>query len=122
MTAAPELGAAVPFLGGTAVAFEVPQRDPCRFCENVAGRPVVSSSLAGAIVDCAVVDDMRETFAFIPPRQRASPHVLVIPKRHAATILDLAAEEAAAIMRHVHRVAAADTRAFEPARRRCRIR
>jgi len=97
------------------VAFEVPQRDPCPFCENVAGRPVVSAALAGAIVDCAVVDDTRETFAFIPPRQRASPHVLVIPTRHAATILDLAPEEAAAIMRHVHRVAAAVTRAFQPA-------
>jgi histidine triad (HIT) family protein len=41
--------------------------------------------------------------------------VLVIPKRHAATIIDLHGPEALAIMEHVHRVANAISRAFDPA-------
>jgi histidine triad (HIT) family protein len=40
--------------------------------------------------------------------------LLVIPKRHAPTILDLQADEAAAVIRHVHRLAQALIGAFDP--------
>src|SRR5207244_7580767 len=55
------------------------------------------------------------TLAFLPPRQSGKGHVLVIPKRHAPTLLDLEHEEAQAIMRHVHRIAHALSKAFDPA-------
>jgi histidine triad (HIT) family protein len=41
-------------------------------------------------------------------------HVLVASKRHAATLLDLSADEAAAMMRAVHRVAKAVMATFAP--------
>jgi histidine triad (HIT) family protein len=39
----------------------------------------------------------------------------VIPRRHASTILDLEAAEAAAIMHQVHRLANAIAKAYDPA-------
>jgi histidine triad (HIT) family protein len=63
----------------------------------------------------ATVEVLKDTLAFLPPRQNGLGHVLVIPRRHASTLLELEAEEAIAIMRHVRRVAHAITRAFDPA-------
>jgi histidine triad (HIT) family protein len=83
---------------------DVPQRDRCAFCSNIAG-----------VNQFVVVDELPESIAFLPPRQHGTGHVLVIPRRHAATILDLDAGEAAAIMRQVHRVARAVARAYDPA-------
>lgn len=83
---------------------DVPRRDRCPFCNYVAG---------GA--QFAVVEDLAETLAFLPPRQSGLGHVLVIAKRHAPTLLDLDAPEAVAVMRHVHRLARAIARAFDPA-------
>lgn len=89
--------------------FEVPRRDPCPFCENVAkGR-------TSAGTPCAVVEELADTFAFILPRQIASPHIVVITKRHAETLLDLTADEAAAVARHIRRISDAVYRAFAPA-------
>ena len=83
---------------------DVPQRDRCAFCSNIAGlNPFV------------VVEETADTFAFLPARQHGTGHVLVIPRRHAATIVDLDAEEAVAIMRQVHRMATAVARAYDPA-------
>lgn len=84
---------------------EVPQRDRCPFCNYVETR---SSQWA-------VVEELDDTLAFLPPRQSGLGHVLVIPKRHASTIIELEATEALAIMRHVHRVSHAITKAFDPA-------
>ncbi|HZT05847.1 MAG TPA: HIT domain-containing protein, partial [Chloroflexota bacterium] len=83
---------------------DVPQRDRCPFCNFVVD-----------LSRFAVVEEMPDTLAFLPPRQSGRGHVLVIPKRHAPTILDLAHAEALAIMQHVHRVANALARAFDPA-------
>jgi histidine triad (HIT) family protein len=63
----------------------------------------------------AVVEELAETVAWLPPRQHGLGHVLVIPKRHASTVLELAEQEALAVMFHVHRVAHAISRAFDPA-------
>ncbi|HEY3116485.1 MAG TPA: HIT family protein [Chloroflexota bacterium] len=62
----------------------------------------------------ATVEALPETVAFLPPRQSGKGHVLVIPKRHAPTLLDLEHTEALAIMRHVHRIAHALSKAFDP--------
>lgn len=75
---------------------EPPAHDPCPFCEGLAGRH-----------DWAIIDDQPESLAFITPRPLRSGHVLVILKRHAATILDLSPEELATVTRHTQRIARA---------------
>lgn len=83
---------------------DVPQRDRCPFCSYIAGR-----------TQFALVEELADTLALLPPRQCGLGHVLVIPKRHAPTLLDLDSSEAVAVMRHVHRVAHAIAKAFDPA-------
>jgi histidine triad (HIT) family protein len=82
----------------------VPERDSCAFCNNISG--------ANRFV---VVDELDDVVAFLPPRQHGTGHVLVIPRRHASTLLDLDSAEAVAIMRQVHRIAGAIARAYDPA-------
>lgn len=83
---------------------EIPQRDRCAFCHNIAGlNPFVA------------VEELEETLAFLPARQHGTGHVLVIPKRHAPTLLDLDSSEAIAVMRQVHRIANAIAKAYDPA-------
>jgi histidine triad (HIT) family protein len=91
------------------LALEVPQHEVCPFCENIEKGETSSGT------KCAVIEDLADTFAFILPRQIATPHLVVIPKRHAATLIDLTSEEAAAIARHMQRLAVAVERAFRPA-------
>jgi len=95
------------------MALEIPTTTVCPFCQNVSGQPVVSRR-DGETVGCAVIEATDDTFAFINPRQLASPHVLVIPRRHRATMLDLTIDEATSIMRHVHRLARAVFEEFSP--------
>lgn len=84
---------------------EIPTHERgCPFCGNMAGNN-----------QCAVVSETESTFAFLNPRQFGTGHVLVIPKRHTATLLDLSPEEALAIMSQVHRLAGAIAKAFDPA-------
>jgi|SRR5580704_4515256 histidine triad (HIT) family protein len=80
----------------------VPQRERCAFCSNPESR-------------FAIVEKLAETVAFLPPRQAGLGHVLVIPRRHAPTLLELERAEALAIMHQVHRVARALARAYDPA-------
>ena len=86
-----------------AMALELPQRDPCPFCENIAGRNL-----------CAVIEDREATFAFVNPHQLQEGAALVIPKRHVPTVFDLADDEAAAVMQCVTRIARAVSDAYEP--------
>ena len=82
---------------------EIPQRVPCPFCENVAGTR-----------HCARLHETELTLAFVNPRQYERGAALVIPKGHRETILDLAEEEAADIMRCVVVVARAVTATLAP--------
>lgn len=82
----------------------LPEQRPCPFC-----RYLEDTSRF------ATVELLEATAAFLPPRQNGLGHVLVIPRRHAPTLLDLQAEEAIAVMRQVHRIAHAIARAFDPA-------
>jgi histidine triad (HIT) family protein len=61
----------------------------------------------------AVVHEDDETYAFVNPRMSGLGHLLVIPKRHAATLLDLEVAEAQTLMRQVHRLSHALMRAFD---------
>ena len=84
-------------------AFELPQQDPCPFCEDIAGRR-----------ECAVVEDRADTFALVGPHQPTKGKLLIVPKRHVPTVLDLEDGEAAAVMQCVVRLSRAVTKAFSP--------
>jgi len=62
----------------------------------------------------AIVYEDDTVIAFMDVGQFNPGHVLVASRRHAATLLDLTPEEAAAAMRTAHRVAQAVKTAFDP--------
>jgi histidine triad (HIT) family protein len=86
--------------------FELPaHRDNrCPFCTNVMGGNQM-----------AVVYEDDVPYAFVNPRMSGLGHLLVIPKRHAATLLELEPAEAQEIMRQVHRLSHALMKAFDVA-------
>ncbi len=84
--------------------FELPDFDPCVFCERIAGHRD----------DWAVIDRDELTVSFVNPRQYEEGQALVIPNRHAPTILDLTQDEARALMDAVGRLARAMTDILQP--------
>ena len=78
---------------------------PCIFCERIAGIQPERWT---------VIDENELTVAVINPRQFEEGQALVIPRRHAATLLDLTPEEAAALMQHAQRIAKAMVAALDP--------
>ena len=83
--------------------FELPKMTPCVFCELIAGR-----------LDKGLVEETELTLTLVNIRQFEVGQALVIPRRHAPTILDLTDDELHAIMRAVRRVSAAMVRAYSP--------
>ncbi len=75
----------------------------CLFCRLVAGE----------IPSARVYEDAL-TLAFMDIGQVNPGHVLVATKRHAATLLDITPEEAAAVMQTAQRVASAIQETFDP--------
>ena len=75
----------------------------CLFCRLVAGE----------IPSARVYEDAL-TIAFMDIGQVNPGHVLVATKRHAATLLDITPEEAAAVMQTAQQVARAVQAAFNP--------
>ena len=75
----------------------------CLFCRLVAGE----------IPSARVYEDAL-TIAFMDLGQVNPGHVLVATKRHAATLLDITPEEAAAVMQTAQQVARAVQAAFNP--------
>ena len=75
----------------------------CLFCRLVAGE----------IPSARVYEDAL-TIAFMDIGQVNPGHVLVATKRHAATLLDITAEEAAAVMQTAQHVARAVMAVFNP--------
>jgi histidine triad (HIT) family protein len=76
----------------------------CVFCERIAGERD----------DWAVIEETDETIAFVNPMQFEVGQSLVIPRRHAPTLLDLSDGEASAIMAATQRVARAIVAAYDP--------
>jgi histidine triad (HIT) family protein len=68
--------------------------DACPFCEIVAGR-----------LPAAVLYQDERTVAFLDITAVMDGHTLVIPKRHAADLWEISEDDAAAVMRTVHRLA-----------------
>lgn len=75
----------------------------CIFCRLIAGE-----------VSASRVYEDAETLAFMDLGQVNPGHVLVAVKRHAATLLDLTPDEAAAAMRTAQRIAQAIRDTFNP--------
>lgn len=82
---------------------DVPPAGSCIFCRLIAGE----------IPSSRVYED-ELTVAFMDAGQVNPGHVLVAVKRHAATLLEITPEEAAAAMRTARHVALAINAAFEP--------
>lgn len=83
--------------------FELPVMTPCVFCELIAGR-----------LDKGLVEETELTLTIVNIRQFEVGQALVIPRRHAPTILDLTDEESSAVMGAVRRVSAAMVKAYSP--------
>lgn len=81
----------------------LPQRIPCPFCENIAGRH-----------PCAFIVQDQIIASFVNPRQYGKGGVLIIPIRHASTIFDLTQDELHAISDHTQRLAQAIHQAYHP--------
>ena len=83
--------------------FDMPRPALCVFCEMTAGR-----------LDKGVVEETALTFTIVNQRQFETGQALVIPRRHAPTLLDLTDEEATAVMAATRRLAAALVAAYAP--------
>ena len=90
---------------------ELPEREPCPFCENLEGRVGAD---ADTIKKAAFIERQDLAAAFVNPFPARHGAVLVVPTRHAPTILDLSELEAEALARLVRRVAHAVNDAFDP--------
>lgn len=86
-----------------ASSIEVPHADPCPFCEYLAGR-----------MPYTILRRNDVTATLVTREQRGVAHVLVIPVAHRETVLDLADDEAAALMLEVRAMAYAIDRAVAP--------
>ena len=75
----------------------------CIFCKLVAGQ-----------IPASKVFEDEETIAFMDLGQLNPGHTLIAIKRHAENLLELTPDEAATVMRTVHRVAHAVKKAFNP--------
>lgn len=79
--------------------FEMPIRDPCPFCELAAGRGETRH----------IINTTEKTLTVINHRQ-----LLVIPRRHAPTILNLRNDEAVEIMNKTRTAAETLIETFNP--------
>ena len=89
---------------------ELPEREPCPFCENLEGRVTADTD----IKQWAFIERLDAVAAFVNPFQMRRGAVLVVTTRHAGTILDLTEPEVEALARLVRRVAHALHDAFDP--------
>jgi len=83
---------------------ELPEQEPCEFCEGMAGRDPT----------WAVIDESAHTFTVINPSQYEVGQSCVITRRHVGTLLELTDNEAAAIIKAAKRVAVALVNKYQP--------
>ena len=83
------------------MALTLPVEDPCPFCEYLAGR-----------AECAFVSRGDSVSTFVNLRQYERGALLVVPNRHAPTVLDLSAAELSAVHVEAVRVGRAVVEAF----------
>ena len=83
---------------------ELPEQEPCEFCEGMAGRDPT----------WAVIDECDHTVTAINPSQYEVGQCCVITKRHVGTLLELTDEEAASIIKAAQRAAIALVSLYRP--------
>lgn len=81
--------------------FELPAYDQCSFCDDLAGRR-----------ECAMIVENDHAFAELDERQYERGAMLVLPKVHRESMLDIESHEVDAVYRLVKDVAQAATTAF----------
>ena len=91
-------------MNDTVARFEMPIWDPCPFCKLAAGR----------IENRHIINATEKTLTIVNPRQFEVGQLLVIPRRHAPTILDLTDDEAVEIMNKLRTAAEALMKTFNP--------
>jgi histidine triad (HIT) family protein len=84
------------------------------FVDNSPPGSCVFCKLVAKEIPAAIVFEDVQTLAFMDLGQVNPGHVLVASKRHAANLLELTADEAAAVMRTAHHVARAVMDSFDP--------
>jgi diadenosine tetraphosphate (Ap4A) HIT family hydrolase len=87
-----------------AVPLPLPGMEPCYFCEII----------RGAVDRWQVIEETALTVTLLNGRQYEAGQCFVVPVRHAPTLLDLDADEGAAVMAAAQRAAHALVRAFNP--------
>jgi diadenosine tetraphosphate (Ap4A) HIT family hydrolase len=92
------------------LGFTVRKREPCPFCQNIAG---IASRVAG-LPSVVAEDDLTYTFVNPVPLGGMDGHVLVVPRRHVETIFDLREDEEAALALAIGRVARAIRKTIDP--------
>jgi histidine triad (HIT) family protein len=85
------------------MTFPMPVMEPCYFCELARSRDSWNH----------IIEDPL-TMTVLNGRQYERGQCIVFPKRHAPTLLDLSAQEAAAVMLAAKRIGAAITDALAP--------
>lgn len=83
---------------------ELPQQDPCEFCNGMDGRDEY----------WAVVAESDLTLTVVNPYQFESGQCCVITRRHVGTLLDLTTVEGAAVFEAAREVAVAMLAAYRP--------
>src|SRR5690606_1630147 len=83
---------------------ELPQQDPCEFCEGLAGRDEYWS----------VVTESNLTLTVVNPYQFEKGRCCVITRGHVGTMLDLTADEGAAVIVAAREIAVAMLHAYRP--------
>src|SRR5262245_37851116 len=101
--------AVAPDDAGGEAGFRVPPRAPCPYCENFAGRYAPHGPPA-----VIAEDDLTCAFLAPAPLTGLPGHTLVVTRRHAETIFDLTADEAAALGAAVVATARAVRAVFDP--------
>lgn len=83
---------------------KLPEMDPCYFCEVIAGRRA----------DWSVIERTEVTLTLLNGRQFEIGQCIVVPVRHAPTLLDLNDAEGAAVMAAARRVMTTMVAAYAP--------
>ena len=86
------------------MTFPLPEMDPCYFCEIIAGQTACWN----------VIEHTELTLTVLNGRQFEIGQCVVLPVRHAPTLLDLTEREDAAVMAAAKRLTHAMVRAFAP--------
>ena len=90
---------------------ELPVREPCPFCRNLRGEVLSDEPRTKRL---SYVDRDANVAAVVNPYQVSHGAVLVMPSRHAPTVLDLTEGEAESLARLIRRVAIAVHDALGP--------